>query len=806
MNSPNPPSPLLEPGAARCIHLCGVALSLLDAGVEGALASTIAELLESPQAELTAAAPPPELGGLRAVAEHDGRVLAHIRVAGRAGGYGEADQELLSFLARLLGWLLQSRAEERAARAEHERQRQRVLQQMQILDHLQESVITMDLAGFITGWNAGAERLFGYTADEAVGRNVLFLYADPDADEPGLEDLFLEQGGRDMEVRRRRKNGETFWAALQLSVMRDVDGQPSGLIGYLVDITERRSAADSLRLYHRIFDLSADGILVTDAEQRIIAVNQAFSRITGYAADEAVGREPRRLITETQDEAYYAAIRRQLDADGHWHGEIWDRRKDGTLYPKWNSIGVVRDAGGAVSNYFCIFSDITERKEAEGRIHHLAYYDALTGLPNRSLFNRLLEQGLAESRRAHRHGAVLFVDLNRFKPINDTLGHNVGDLVLREVARRLRDGLRDVDVVARLGGDEFVIAVFGDDLREHSARIAERLLDALDLPLPVEGMELKVGAAVGISLFPDDATDPESLLRLSDIAMYRAKETGGDAFTFYSEDLDQRAKDRLALEAALRRGLEQGELLLHYQPKVALGDNRITGAEALVRWRHPERGMVSPGEFIPVAEETGFITRITAWVLEEVCRQASRWRDAGMAPLPLAVNLSARDFSPDLPRRIAELLERNGIGAEWLELEITESMLMNHTDKVIRMMDELAAMGIALALDDFGTGYSSLSYLKRFPIRTLKIDRSFIVNIPRDSSDCAIAGAIVGMSKQLRHKVVAEGVESPEQLEFLHGLGCDEIQGYLYSAPLPAERFAALCGERRPLVSRAPSR
>jgi diguanylate cyclase (GGDEF)-like protein len=459
----------------------------------------------------------------------------------------------------------------------------------------------------------------------------------------------------------------------------------------------------------------------------------------------------------------------------------------------------LRDATGTVTGFMSIQLDITDRKRAEGRIHHLAFFDALTNLPNRSLFNRLVQQSLTEATRSNSCSALLFIDLNRFKPVNDTLGHRVGDLVLQEIANRFRASLRGADVVSRLGGDEFVVAVLDIASRDHASNVAQKLLASLEDPIVIDGNELKLGASIGISIFPEDGHDTETLLRLADIAMYRAKETGGDGFVFFSEDMNRRAVDRLNLETGLRRAIERNELLLHYQPKVSITSGRIVGAEALVRWKHPERGMVPPGEFIPLAEETGLIVQVGTWVLEAACRQARAWQDAGLPVTKIAVNLSARDFSASLPERVQNVLARHGIGAEWLELEITEGMLMHNTDKVISMMDEIAALGISLSLDDFGTGYSSLSYLKRFPINTLKIDRSFVINIPDDGDDCAIAGAIVSMSKQLKHNVIAEGVESAEQLLFLRTLGCDEIQGYLFSPPVPAEKFEAMVREGRSL-------
>lgn len=664
--------------------------------------------------------------------------------------------------------------------------------QAQILQYVNESVVSMDLAGFITGWNRSAERLFGYSAAEVMGRNVLFLYADENEEDISFEDVFLNSGGREMEVRRRKKNGEVFWAHLQLSLLKDDNGQPNGLIGFLSDVTERRNADEQLRLHARIFEQSDEAILITDAQEKIVSVNPAFTRITGYSAAEVTGETPRKLRSGRHDAAFFQSMWQRLLDTGYWQGEVWDRRKDGEIYPTWLSIGSVRNSADEITHYFSIFTDITDRKRAEGRMHHLAYFDALTGLPNRMQFSRLADQALMSSRRKESFGAVLFIDLNRFKPINDTLGHEAGDKVLQETATRLRACVRGADVVCRLGGDEFVVGLFEIANREHAASVAQKLLATLDDPIVIEGRELKLGAAIGISIYPEDGMSTETLLRQADIAMYRAKQTGPDGMAFFNADMNQRAIDRLNLEAGLRRAIERDELLLYYQPKVNIKDGTIVGAEALVRWRHPERGLVPPAEFVPVAEESGLIVHVSNWVLEAVCKQIRQWMDTGFPAMHIAVNLSARDFSSGLPARVQELLERYGIGAEWLELEITEGMLMHHTAAVIAMMEEITALGVSLSLDDFGTGYSSLSYLKRFPIDTLKIDRSFIISIPDDTDDCAIAGAIVGMSKQLKHNVIAEGVETTDQLVFLKGLGCDEIQGYLFSPPVPAETFAAM--------------
>lgn len=697
-----------------------------------------------------------------------------------------ADQaDTLSRLELLLASLLDEEPQRALTHGEEETQRR---YQAQILEQIHDSVITMDLGGYITSWNRGAEQLFGYTAEEALGRNILFLYADEEED-PMRYDAFLEHGGRGMEVRRRKKSGEVFWASLSLSLMRDQDGQPAGLIGYLVDITERLEIEEKLRLHARIVEDSDQGIIITDAHEFIVSVNAAFSRITGYAREEAIGQTPDLLRSGMHDEDFRQQVHAAMHGNGPWQGELWGRRKNGELYPQWAAISAIRNPRGEVTHAFSIFSDISERKRNEERIHQLANYDTLTGLPNRTLLSRLVDQSLSEALRKGSNGALLFINLNRFKPVNETLGHDTGDELLRQVGQRFRHLLRDEDVVARIGGDEFVIALFDVARRELAAIVAQKLLAALEAPFPISGHDLRISASVGIAVYPEDASDTLSLLRFADFAMNRAKQEGDDGYMFYSEEMNLRAMERLHVETGLRRALAQDELALYFQPKVSLKDGCIIGAEALIRWRHPEEGLVLPGRFIPVAEETGLILEIGAWVLEFACAQIQSWRLAGLRVPPVAVNLSARQFNPGLPQQVKAVLERYAIVPGDLELEITESMLMHGAETVIGMMSELVALGVTLSLDDFGTGFSSLSYLKRFPITTLKIDRSFVVGIPGDANDCAIVSAVVGMAHQLRHKVVAEGVEQADQLSFLHGLGCDQMQGYLFSPPLPALDF-----------------
>lgn len=674
-------------------------------------------------------------------------------------------------------------------------------ERLQVLEHIHESVITMDLAGYITGWNKSAEALFGYSAEEAIGKHILFLYADEESEHDALEDAFLERGGRELEVKRRRKSGEIFWASLQLSLIRDERGEPMSLVAYLTDITERIENEKKLRLQAQIFEHAKESIIITNAERRIVSVNPAFTEITGFRSDEAQGRTLHFLRSPRHPESFYDELWRRVEEDGSWHGEIWSKRRDGDDFPGWVSISLVRNREGKVCHYFSILTDLTERKRAEERIHYLAYYDALTGLPNRSLLYKLVDQALLEAGRNQQHGAILFVDLNRFKPINDTLGHLVGDELIRAVARRLRETVRSEDVVARLGGDEFVVALFDISKREHAGIVAQKILAAFEAPFVVGEYELMVGAAIGISLFPRDGNDTETLIRLADIAMYRAKSGGREGYAFYCQEMNLRALDRLKIEHGLRRALEHGELRLYFQPKVSLASGRIVGAEALVRWLHPERGLLLPAEFIPVAEESGLIKRLSAWVLDATLRQIRTWIASGLPPLRIAINLSARDFAPGLAERISALLDAHHIPAEWLELEITESMLTHHHEEVLAMMEALVRRGITLSLDDFGTGYSSLAYLKRFPITSLKIDRSFIEGTPLDANDCAITAAIASMAQRLGIRVVAEGVETLSQLAFLQTLGCEELQGYLCSRPVPPEQFVQFVISGKTLLS-----
>jgi diguanylate cyclase (GGDEF)-like protein/PAS domain S-box-containing protein len=519
----------------------------------------------------------------------------------------------------------------------------------------------------------------------------------------------------------------------------------------------------------------------------IVSVNPAFCAITGYRHEEILGRTPKFLQSGRHDAAFYSAMWREIEQAGHWRGEIWDRRKNGEIYPELLSISVVKDAAGTTTHYVGVCTDISSLKQYEARLQHQAHHDALTGLPNRALFQDRFRETLGRARRHRSEAAVLVLDLDRFKNINDSLGHALGDLLLQAVAQRLTASVREVDTVARFGGDEFAVLLDTMENGQKAGHVAQKLVDALAHPFQLGGHELYISASIGIGCYPQDGTDAEVLFKNADTAMYRAKAEGRNNYQYFSAEMNARALENLQMSNHLRQALERDEFQLHYQPHVELQSGRVSGAEALIRWRHPALGMIPPAKFIPLAEETGLIEPIGEWVLKAACRQMRAWQDAGLPLQRIAVNLSARQFRhPELVRRIAGILEETRLPARHLELEVTESMVMQNPENAAAVLSELRAMGISIAVDDFGTGYSSLSYLKRFPIHFLKIDRSFVSGIPQDADDAAITKGIIALARSLNLKLIAEGVETAEQREFLKRSGCDEGQGYLFSKPVPA--------------------
>ncbi|STQ91818.1 bifunctional diguanylate cyclase/phosphodiesterase [Iodobacter fluviatilis] len=545
-------------------------------------------------------------------------------------------------------------------------------------------------------------------------------------------------------------------------------------------------AAKSTRLAAQVFGNASEGILITDANARIVAVNPAFSRITGFDSADAIGRVSRMFNQRGSGRAVNQSMLSELQAYGHWQGEMEDRRKNGETYPAWLSISAVRDEQGGMSNYVGVFSDYTHRKEAEQRLFHLANHDPLTGLYNRMALQDQLHSAVQRAKESQ--FAVLFIDLDRFKTINDTLGHEVGDAMLVIVAQRLQNALNEKDVLARIGGDEFTILLENTVCLEQVGQVAERLRQALIQPCLINGQELFVSCSIGISVYPSDGKTPAALLKNADVAMYRAKETGKNNVQFFAANMNDMALEHLMMENGLRHALERKQFCLHYQPKIDLASGQLSGLESLIRWNHPSLGLVPPVSFIPLAEENGLIVAIGEWVLFEACRQMRVWLDAGFNIPHVAVNLSPRQFQKaNLVQQVKMALTNTGLAASRLELEITESMIMQDPQRAVQTLNELKAMGVMLAIDDFGTGYSSLSNLKHFPIDSLKIDRSFVEGLPEDTDNAAITEAIIAMARKLRLSVVGEGVETTQQMLFLRKSGCQSVQGYLYSRALSAD-------------------
>ena len=562
---------------------------------------------------------------------------------------------------------------------------------------------------------------------------------------------------------------------------------------------ERARADASLRQAAAVFESTREGVVITDLGPRIIGVNAAYTAITGYTEQEVLGRNPRLLQSGREDQDFYRSLWRSIVETGHWQGEIWGRRKNGEVFPQLLTVSTVYDREGLPSNYVGVMTDLSTLKDTEARFEHLAHYDSLTGLPNRLLLQSRLHHALESAERRRRQVAALYIDLDRFKHINDSLGHPVGDELLEALACRLRGRLRDEDTLGRLGGDEFLLILENLQRPEDAAGIARDMIRLLEpsFKLP-SGHEVYVGASIGISVYPGDAATATELIQYADAALYQAKETGRNTFSFYTAGLTHAVDQRLSLEARLRRALSQDEFVVHYQPQVDIRSGQVIGCEALVRWNDPELGLVPPAQFIPLAEDTGLIVPLGEWVLQHACEQVRGWIDSGLPPLSLSVNLSARQMrQPDIASHVSAILAQTRLHPDRLKLELTESMIMGQGEEAIALLHSLKALGVRLSIDDFGTGYSSLAYLKRFPIDELKIDQGFVRDIPHDSSDMEIASAIIGLARNLHLNVVAEGVETEAQRDFLIQQGCQAYQGYLFSRALPADDFVSLLEDAR---------
>lgn len=639
----------------------------------------------------------------------------------------------------------------------------------------------------------GVAALLGKTPIEAPGGDNFEIY------EAKIKQVIATGENIQFELKWPVKNGKDIYSHIRLTAEYDASGNIISVLGVGRDITERKEAEQVNRVAAIAFE-THEGIMITDAQANILRVNQAFQDITGYNSEEVVGKNPRILKSDRQSETFYKDMWRQLIIQGSWSGEIWDKRKNGKIYPKQLNINAVKDKSGKTTEYVAIFNDISERKAAEDEIHSLAFYDTLTKLPNRRLLMDRLHQALSASARSLQYGALLFLDLDRFKTINDTLGHDHGDLLLIEVAKRILLCLREMDTVARLGGDEFVILIeeisaSAESASQKTAMIAEKIRAALAAPYQLKNHECHSSPSIGICLYCGTDELEDALLRHADMAMYQAKDTGRNAVRFFDPSMQQAVESHAALEADFRHAVPDKQLSLHYQIQMD-NDNRPLGAEALLRWFHPMRGMVSPAHFIPIAEESSLILDAGNWVLQSACHQLALWgKHEQTRHLELAINVSAQQFrKSDFVNDVALAVGIHQVNPARLKLELTEGVVLIDVADVVTKMYALKALGIKLSLDDFGTGYSSLSYLKQLPLDQIKIDQSFVRDITTDLNDAVMVETIIGLAKNFRLNVIAEGVETEEQLHFLKEHGCMAYQGYLFSKPVPIEVFEALLG------------
>ncbi|MDP1929897.1 MAG: EAL domain-containing protein [Gammaproteobacteria bacterium] len=637
-------------------------------------------------------------------------------------------------------------------------------------------------------------RLFGYSTEEVLQQHWWSSHLHPEDRESAIQETrrLLSDGNIRHDYRFFDKSGQMHWIRDTVRMFQNDDGQQREAIGSWLDITEQRQEEEKMRLYAAAFDSINEGVIVTGMDLIIQSVNKAALSIFGYSEEELLGAKPSIFSSGRHTRKFFASMNAALLGTGAWHGEIWNRHKDGTVQPQWLSVSVLYNNSGKPERYVAIYTDISDLKKTEAELKYLAHYDALTELPNRILLGSRLQHALHTARRQNTGLAVLFIDLDDFKSVNDSMGHTIGDELLVAVAGRLDSRVRDQDTLSRQGGDEFVLLAEHLKSPDEAGLIARDLLNVLKGPFILSNnVQVYAEACIGVAVYPDNGSNVEDLMRNADTAMYKAKKQGRNKFCFYEEGMGSAVIEQLELETALRQGLEKNELMLQYQPKLDLVTGAMTGAEALVRWQRPGVGMVPPDRFIPIAERSGLIVPIGEWVLRTVCQQIRAWLDAGYNPLSIAVNVSARQFrAADLHRLIVDTLQEFAVPPELISLEITETALMENAEEVREILREIKALGVGIALDDFGTGFSNMAYLSRFSLDVLKIDTSFVAEIDVDHHSRNLVDSVIDLAHNLNLRTVAEGVETEAQFEYLQEKGCDEIQGYYYSRPLDLAIFS----------------
>lgn len=637
----------------------------------------------------------------------------------------------------------------------------------------------------------------GYRKEDVLGRrSVEFLTAESrrDAVQHWLPEFFRTGKVHEIPFQLVKADGAVIDVVLSAVAEYDAEGNLDRGLAVMSDVTEQRRAERRLREAAAVFANTADGVFITDPEGTVRDVNRAFTQITGYRRDDAIGANPRLWKSDRHEPDFYRSMWRSIGEYGHWRGEIWNRRKDGGVYPAWMTVSQVLAEDGTLNGYVAVFSDISNVKDAEARLDHLAHHDSLTDLPNRLLLNDRLGHAIARAKRYGNSLALVFIDLDRFKHVNDSLGHTLGDELLRQAGDRLSRCLRTDDTVARIGGDEFTLLLEDIAGEEGCVVVAEKVLERFADPFELSGHDVYLSPSLGIALHPDDGDDADTLLRNADAAMYQAKHHGGNTYAFYTSSMTERAYERVQLEGSLRRALEREQFSLRYQPQVDMVTGEVVGAEALLRWEHPEMGLIGPDRFIPVAEETGMIVPIGSWVLCQACRDVAAWLESGIELDRIAVNVAGPQIGRgDLVAAVRAALEGSRLEPARLELEVTESFIMGQAERSLAVLNELRKLGVRLAIDDFGTGYSSLAYLKRLPIDMLKIDQSFVRDLPDDANNVGICRAVIALAANLELEVIAEGVETEAQQDFLIAAGCHRAQGYRFSPPIPADELPQWC-------------
>jgi diguanylate cyclase (GGDEF)-like protein/PAS domain S-box-containing protein len=662
-----------------------------------------------------------------------------------------------------------------------------------LINSVYDAIFLHDLDGNILEVNDKVLSMYKMNREIALKLSIQDDYSGPNNDINKLPALWrkaLNGEPQLFEWEAKRPNDSSLFNVEVYLCSIKLDNQDR-ILASVRDITLRKNTEKQLQMWGEVLKNSGEAIFITDAESTIYLVNEAFTKITGYTAQDVIGQKPNIFKSGRHDRQFYQNMWAALLDHGYWQGEIWDRRKDGSIYPKWSTISQIQDTEYKTTHYIAMFNDISERKISEERIHYLAFHDVLTGLPNRRLLQDHLQFFLEYAQRSSDKLAVLFIDIDNFKTINDSLGHSAGDKLLIQLSKRLLNCLRTTDTLGRFGGDEFVIILSDIANPSYVATISERIRENLHQPFHINGFDLIITVSIGISLYPADGNDYEHLVKNADTAMNQVKENGRNNYQFYTADLNILISERLSLINSLRNAVNEEEFILYYQPKINSITGKITGVEALIRWNSPNMGLIPPLKFIPLLEETGLIMPVSDWILSEICKQHTTWIAQGLPPISIAINISAvhfqkTDFLANVKTNLAECtIDRN-----YIEFELTEGILLNDTEETIDKMNQLKKMGIKLTLDDFGTGYSSLSYLRKFPIEKIKIDQSFVQNMMTTQNDMEIVKIITLLSKTLQLGTIAEGVEHKEQFLLLQEMGCDELQGYFFAEPMSGHLFA----------------